>query len=112
MPEMTQAARRKMWRPKVPELPVQCASCPFREGNDAEFAEYFAKLRKALAPSNRAPVRPHDLRFARFQIKIDLHHSGDFICHYTAYTPEMKKRPASEYRQCPGASAFFRGDKT
>lgn len=28
---------RKLWMPRYKEMPEQCISCPFREGNDAEF---------------------------------------------------------------------------
>lgn len=99
---------RKLWRPKRPEIPEQCLSCPFREGNDAEFGAVLNKLRAASGIAGKSTTC--DIAFARQGVRDDLSHSGDFVCHGTAYTPDMKPKPKEEWRQCPGATKFFKGE--
>lgn len=99
---------RKCWRPKLKELPEQCISCPFRTGNDKEFGEIVAKLRAAHGLP--APTKA-DVGFTRINLRLELKHSGDFICHGTAYTPAMAQRDPSCHRQCPGATAYFLREK-
>ncbi len=93
---------RQMWRPKLPEVAVQCASCPFREGNDDEFR---AVLKKMLGAS---VLTEEGLQDVRDEIKESLQYSGDFICHHTALKVGGELRPLQDRRQCPGATAWFR----
>lgn len=98
-------SHRELFRPKFPECAQQCPSCPFRVGNDAEFGEVIRKLRHALGMNEK--VTPADIRHARLHIRFDAAH-GDFICHLSAYTPEMSSRPQAEWRQCKGATEAYR----
>ncbi len=100
----TKRDARKLWRPKRPELPTQCASCPFRTGNDAEFGRIVARLLE------RAPTAV-EIQYARLEVLKDLRHTGDFMCHGTVYTDDMCLQDETNWRQCPGASACFRGEK-
>lgn len=95
-------AARKTWRPRQRELPAQCPSCPFLNGNDAEFAGVVARLGGSVV----------DARFARFKIRQECSLRGDFICHGTAYDAAMRVQPARKFRQCPGASAHYRRGST
>lgn len=108
---MSTTPNRKLWRPKLPEVPAQCASCPFLNGNDAEFGAIVTKLRNSLGFKGEA--HPFDVLYARRQIKRDLQFSGDFICHHTAYDERMRQRPITDGRQCKGATKWYRngGDR-
>ncbi len=102
---------RKLWLPKRPELTEQCASCPFREGNDAELGAVIGKLRDKFRVEG--PVTLGAIEHARAEVRADLRFSGDFICHFTAYDLETgQRRPTTEARQCPGASKVWRGEAT
>lgn len=92
---------RKMWRPKLPEMPEQCVSCPFRSGNDKEFGEVISRLQKGQ------PATTGQILHARVQLKIETSQFGDFSCHQSAYDKKMKVKPHREHKQCPGASANF-----
>jgi hypothetical protein len=94
-------AGRKAWMPRMRELPAQCASCPFTDGNDAEFAAVVARLDGSPAVA----------RFARLKIRQECSLSGEFACHGTVYDQAMRVRPRSAHRQCPGASAHYRSGK-
>lgn len=102
--------RRSLWRPKLRELKEQCASCPFRKGNDVEFGGIVKKLlAKGGVPMTEDFVPPPQaIQNSRRLIKADLKHSGDFACHHTAYDAEMNLKPDAERRQCPGASKWFK----
>lgn len=100
---------RSLWRPKRPEVKEQCASCPFREGNDAEFGAVLEKI--ARSHGNTTTITPAVIQHARLKVIADLQFSGDFVCHHTVYGPGMdEKRDPEERRQCKGATAFFRGE--
>ncbi len=95
---------RQIWTPKREEMREQCASCPFREGNDAEFGAVMRKLAKANGVRTRV-----DVGGARFMVHREVEQMGDFICHQTAYDKDMKLRDASEHKQCPGATRHHKG---
>lgn len=97
---------RACWLPRQPELPEQCVSCPFREGNDPEWSTIVTKLRKALGV--RGPVTQEVLDHARAKARKDLEFSGEFACHLTVYDADMNRKPDNEGRQCRGASAIYR----
>jgi len=82
----------------------QCASCPFLDDNDKAFAGVVNALRR----KNHLPdVDPDSeiVESARESMHLDvLFGSGDFVCHTTAYGPEMSVTPVQEHRQCPGAT--------
>lgn len=52
--------------PKWPET-TQCASCPFRKGNDAEFGERLRLLTKALTGVDK---QPHRLAIAHARLEV------------------------------------------
>lgn len=93
---------RLLWRPKFKPLPEQCASCPFRKGNDKEFGEVMQRLANSVGMDVKNNVRE-----SRRRVLADAENTGDFMCHGTVYTKDMERRPQSDYRQCPGASAHF-----
>lgn len=97
---------RKLWRSKMPELPRACASCPFRIGNAKEFGAVVQRLRDAEGIKGKCT--PSIVGHARVSLVIETQNRGDFVCHGTAYGPDMKLRPESERRQCAGASRFYR----
>lgn len=92
---------RQLWRPKREEVAQQCASCPFRHGNDAEFGIIVSKLLGH-------PAGQEDIQMTRLKIWHDLRHTGDFMCHCTVYTADMTLRPEADFRQCQGATQAFR----
>lgn len=98
---------RALWRPRLPELPEPCASCPFSTGNNKEFGAVVARLAKTWtfdhAHNNSASVR-----HARGAVKRDASKRGDFACHGSVYKEDMTMRPTADHRQCPGASAYYR----
>ncbi len=96
---------RWMWQPKFPEVPVQCASCPFRVGNDKEFGEVLARLRSKFDMPGK--ITKADIGHARLRVRFDSDH-GDFVCHHTAYDAQMNQRPSTDFRQCAGATAAYR----
>ncbi len=87
-----------------PPVPVQCVSCPFRVGNDAEFAVIVNRIRKK---HRLRPVKPTSriVKEARANVKWDLflNNTDKFACHASAYDENTNVRPASEHRQCAGA---------
>lgn len=94
---------RDLFIPKLPEMPLQCASCPFREGNDITWGIIVRKLAMFGGVG-----KPNAAR-ARRLIRLETTRIGDFICHGTAYNADMSFRSAVEHRQCPGATKWFRG---
>jgi len=97
---------RQLWRPKLPEMPEQCASCPFRKGNDVEWAGVIAKL---AASGGKSSV---NFEQARKLVKLDINMmGGEFHCHLTVYNADMTMKPMSEHKQCPGASRYYREGK-
>lgn len=97
-------AARALFRPKLPELPEQCVSCPFRSGNDKEFSEICVRL--AMTRPEDGPPAP--VTVARARIRMETTLRGEFICHGTAYTRDMALRPQSDHKQCPGATKWFK----
>jgi hypothetical protein len=103
--------RRKMrgtWRPRLKELPNQCASCPFRTGNDKEFQGVVDRLKEKGIQATLDVPHNVDLSVVRFGIRLGVEAHGDFICHGTAYTKDMELRDRKEHRQCPGATKAYR----
>jgi hypothetical protein len=101
--EETKRKLRSLWRPKRQEMPEQCASCPFRDDNDLEWFGVVRKLAKA------GGLHEVDPSVARLNVRAEVEMLGDFICHCSAYNIEdMSLRDPREYRQCPGASSFFK----
>lgn len=102
-------SHRKLWQPRRPQLPAQCASCPFHKDNDAEFSVIVNRLRKK---EGMKPVVPHSktVKEARSRVRLELLclGTGEFLCHGTVYGEDMTIKPMSEHRQCPGAAKFFR----
>lgn len=98
---------RRFWTPKLKPCGEQCASCPFRAGNDAEFGAVVAKLKKKAGVTG--PVTTEEIEHARKQVKDDLLHTGDFACHGTVYHDDMSLKEPGGRRQCPGATAFWKG---
>lgn len=90
-------------------LPVQCASCPFKDGNDEEWAAVVNKLRvkHGLRP---VKVKSRIVKHARTAVRIETGMIGtpQFACHGTAYDDKANLRPYSEHRQCPGAVEFIK----
>lgn len=97
---------RPLFRPKLAEVARQCASCPFRADNDAEFGAFIARLRARVGLTR--PVGPDLIEFARAGIRVEVGRKGDFVCHHTVYAEDMSVRPAAGWRQCPGATEYFR----
>jgi hypothetical protein len=98
---------RDLWKPRRPEAPTQCASCPFRDDNDEAFGAVVKALREKHGIT--APVRQGDIAIARFNVRLDVTKCGEFACHLTVYDPAtMEERPPGERRQCPGATRFYR----
>ena len=100
---------RRLFIPKLPQLKERCPSCPFREGNNAEFGEVVERLRRK---AGNAPVTKGQLfgitESARASVLARGEGTGEFHCHQTAYQgPNMELTPVRERRQCPGATAFF-----
>ena len=95
---------RQLFRPKLKELPEQCASCPFKDGNDKEWGDVHKRLAAASGVE-----KPLDPRISRWKVRDEIINgfSGDFFCHGTAYNYDMTRRPMSEARQCPGATKLF-----
>jgi hypothetical protein len=93
---------RALWRPKRKEVPEQCKSCPFRKGNNKEFGEIIKKLGKSHG------VDKPSVAVARASVKMEATQIGDFVCHLTAYNPDMTLRPKSKNLQCKGATEWFK----
>ena len=91
-----------LWKPRLPET-TQCASCPFRAGNDAEFGAVVARLLGTKKATKAQIKRTRD----NVQHDVLMKMRPDFACHATAYDAEMDVRPISEHRQCPGATKAF-----
>lgn len=100
--------KRPLWRPKLKELPEQCASCPFRKDNDKEFGAIIDRLRRSAGQHGRM-TRGH-VQFARLGLYADALERGDFLCHHTVYDEKMNYKPEHERRQCPGATKLYRGE--
>ncbi len=103
---------RNLFIPKILEVSKQCASCPFRAGNDSEFATVLNKLRVA---ENLKPLKGWDRIImaveAKKRIAAEVASRPDFICHHTAYETKgeaLVKRPATDYRQCVGATKAYK----
>lgn len=96
---------RELWIPKHPELSEQCASCPFRKGNDKEFAAIVRKLRKKLSHTKTTKF---DVAYARMAIYNEVVANGEFSCHHTVYDEASNIKPPEEFRQCPGATKYYR----
>jgi hypothetical protein len=89
--------------PMLAEVRRQCASCPFREGNDKELREFLVNAHICSRTESRKRARR-----VREEVKRDtLGSDGDFTCHHSVYTREGKDRPERLHRQCAGATKFF-----
>ena len=98
---------RQLFLPKHPQCTNNCPSCPFLEGNDEELAKVLNALRRAQnVPGD---MTPHEIAFARMQVKLDVDRAGTFICHKTAYNDDMTLKPAKGHRQCCGATRHYKG---
>lgn len=100
---------RDLWRPKFPEVAVQCVSCPFRTNNYKEFAAVVKRLRAAEGLSGR--LTKLIVNFARIMLYEEARAKGDFMCHCTVYDSAMKKKDMREWRQCAGATVVYRTGK-
>jgi len=100
---------RAMWSPQRKERADQCASCPFKEGNDEEWKAVL----ESLAESDGMDLGDVDPDGARAMIHAEVSERGDFSCHQTAYDVDgdMERRDLRKLLQCPGASKHFRGCK-
>ncbi len=95
---------KSLWLPRHKARETQCASCPFLEGNDSKFGTIVDALRRKKSPNVKPPTK-RIIDHARKAVRLDvLAGSGDFVCHATAYGPDMEVMPAKEWRQCPGAT--------
>lgn len=102
---------RQLWKPRRQELAEQCVSCPFRDGNTEAWMEILEKLRQSAPPGTKVkktPINKRDASRARVTVRMDCMTVGEFACHHSVYDTNMKTKPATEHRQCPGASKFFR----
>lgn len=99
-------SHKKLFQPKFPECKVQCPSCPFRTGNNKEFGEIVNRLETSVGLPGRVTRR--QIGSVRLRIMSDVGQRGDFACHLTAYNPDMTRKPTSEFRQCKGATEFYR----
>ena len=95
---------RSLFLPKRAELEEQCPSCPFRDGNHDEFGEVVKQLCKANGRKYARIVAAE----ARFKIRDEALTFGDFSCHHTVYNEDMSTKPQTEWRQCPGATKYFK----
>jgi hypothetical protein len=100
---------RKLWEPRMDEVPVQCASCPFREGNHDEFGQIVARLHQA---ANKPPPERFDIGYSRIEVRKTAMESGELACHCTSYTANMGIAPYDQHRQCKGASEAYRAGRT
>lgn len=97
---------KTLWRPKFCEMPEQCASCPFRIGNNAEFGAVVERLR--AAEGIVGTLTKKIVGFARTALWMDAVRTGDFMCHCTVYDANMQIRPMADWRQCKGATHVYR----
>jgi hypothetical protein len=90
------------WKPRLPAA-EQCASCPFRGGNDAEFGTIVAKL------LGKKKATKAQIKRARESVQHDVlvNMRPDFACHASAYRADMSVRPLNEHKQCPEATQAF-----
>ncbi len=97
---------RKLWRPHHPECKEQCTSCPFGTDNDEEFGKVLVKISLATRGTE---ITQEIIDNARAIVRRDATRSGEFICHQSIYLPGMgTHRPRDQWRQCSGASAYYR----
>ncbi len=100
-----QAKGRQCFVPKMPEVKTQCASCPFRVGNAKEFSDVVFKLHQnGLCIT----VDPEQMRESVLR---DGMLRGEFYCHCTVYDKNMQKTSFEEWRQCAGATRWFKEGK-
>lgn len=102
-------AMRKCFLPKMKEVSEQCASCPFRIGNDEEFRAILTKLRASKGLPGEI-TKSQAVR-SRAMIHDDCANQGEFRCHHSVYNPDMTIKSVSEHRQCLGATKWFRGEE-
>lgn len=99
---------RDLWRPKHPERESQCAGCPFGKDNNKQFGTILNHIKKKTTGDPR-PLKDVEIDAARFRVKYDLARmGGDFVCHATAYGPGTELNERTEFKQCPGASEYYR----
>jgi len=96
--------------------PAQCASCPFRKGNDAEWTTVVNRLRKTFG-LRKVTAKSSVIKAARANVHMEVIEQVcllgrvQFACHCTAYDKDMNPRPPHEHKLCPGAVKFFKQKK-
>lgn len=102
---MAKKKPQQFWKPRLKPLKEQCASCPFREDNNKEWGEIVQRLWVKMCRPGK--VSKFQIGVSRFEVMEDVRVRGDFACHCTVYDEKMNQREPSEYRQCPGATAYY-----
>lgn len=92
---------RDLFMPRTAELETQCPSCPFLDGNDAEFGGLTSRLLGR-------PATLEETSCARANVRQQVSMNGEFVCHNTAYTLDGALKPPDAHRQCPGATKYFK----
>jgi len=103
--------RRRFWMARFPEAKQPCASCPFRADNDEAFQEVCKQIAEVAGRTvgGTAITRKATTDIARLKIRREVRSCGDFVCHSTVYRDDCRERsPESAWRQCPGATRFFK----
>ncbi len=44
---------------------------------------------------------------SRMEVMLDVAVRGDFACHCTVYDEDMNQNETKDFRQCPGATAYY-----
>lgn len=126
------------WKPVFPEVEHQCASCPFRDGNEKEWAGVVDALKRKSEQSIEAIDRlgqrlvTPDPETCRANVRASIDSKGaNFVCHGTAisfsggeatfrpgFRDAMKTdslddvdREGSQLKQCIGATRWARGSR-
>lgn len=97
--------------PNSSEVERACASCPFRVGNATAWRRLVARLKRAgwekLSGLTSPPkVTPEKMRATIHRSVGEV--APQFNCHGVIYTPEMGMRPPREWRQCAGATRYYK----
>ena len=101
---------RPRFEPQATERHVACASCPFREGNESQWAKIVRMLRSAGYATTTPYLCADPVKFRRRVKVIGL--AGNFYCHTTAYRADGSMAPPREFLQCPGATRWARTGTT
>ncbi len=92
------------FEPNRDEVRRQCASCPFRLGNEVAFAAF---LDGVDLVQNRSPAEV-TAHYRGVSESCTVDGQGNFACHSTVYTANGKERPLHTWKQCKGATAYYR----